>query len=247
VSDGIYIAASGALARLHDLEIVANNLANQSTVGFKRDRTVFESVLESRLPGDDDQPVAGATGRAFTRVDGSTTDFGSGATFATGGALDVAIRGPGFFEIETPSGTRYTRAGAFQLSADGALVTPNGASVAGEGGGALDSGGRAVELLASGELVAERGIALGRLRVVDFARADRLEKDGANLYRARPGAEPRDLESYELLPGSLEASNVEPVRELAALVTIQRTFETAMQMVTADDRITRQLIEEIRS
>lgn len=244
MSDGIYIAASGALARLHDLEIVANNLANQSTIGFKRDRTTFEAVLESRLPGDENEPIPGVTGRSFASVDGSSTDFGSGSAFATGGALDVAIRGPGFFEVETPAGPRYTRAGSFSLSSEGTLVTPNGAPVVGDGG-SLDAGGRNVSLLPSGDLVDERGTSIGKLKLVDFENPGLLEKEGASLYRAPAGLEARDLESFELLPGSLESSNVQPVRELAALVTLQRAFDTAMQMVTADDRITRQLIEEI--
>lgn len=244
MSDGIYIAASGALARLHDLEIVANNLANQSTVGFKRDRTTFEAVLESRLPGEDNEPVPGVSGRSFTSVVSSATDFGSGSAFATGGALDVAIRGQGFFEIETPLGPRYTRAGAFSLSSEGTVVTANGNPVIGDGG-PIDTGGRPVEVLPTGDLVDALGASIGKLKVVDFERPELLEKEGISLYRAPAGVEARSLESAELLPGSLESSNVEPVRELAALITLQRAFDTAMQMVSADDDITRQLIEEI--
>jgi len=244
VSDGLYIAASGALARLHDLEIVANNLANTDTVGFKRDRPTFESVLQSSLLGAGSEPIAGATGRSFARVDGVATDFGSGPTVSTGGALDVAIRGRGFFQVDTPAGTRYTRSGAFQTSADGTLVTAAGGEVAGEGG-PLDSGGRSVRLLASGDLVDDRGVSLGRLRVVDFESPERLSKEGNSLYRAPDGLDPTDLEDFDLLPGSLEQSNVEPVRELAALVTLQRSFDAAMRTITSNDQITRQLIEEI--
>ena len=244
MSDGLYIAASGALARLHDLEIVSNNLANVDTVGFKRDRPTFEAVLQSSLLGNGAEPIAGATGRSFTSVDGVSTDFGSGPTVSTGGALDVAIRGPGFFEVETPAGTRYTRSGSFQTSGDGMLVTAAGGEVAGEGG-PLDSGGRTVGLLASGDLVDDRGASLGRLRVVDFDHPERLLKDGSGLFRAPDGVTPVDLEDFDLLPGSLEQSNVEPVRELAALVTLQRSFDAAMRTITSNDQITRQLIEEI--
>jgi flagellar basal body rod protein FlgG len=244
LGDGLYIAASGALARLRDLDIVANNLANADTIGFKRDRPVFQAVLESSLSGEDAAPIAGAPGRSFASVDGVASDFASGAAASTGGALDVALRGRGFFEVETPAGPRYTRAGAFQVAADGTLVTSGGLPVQGDGG-PLQTGGRAAQLLASGELVDERGVALGRLRVVDFASPERLIKEGEGLYRSADGLEPETLESFELLPGSLEQSNVEPVRELAALVVLQRAFDAAMRTLTADDQTTRQLIQEV--
>lgn len=244
MGDGLYIATSGALARLHDLEIVSNNLANVETVGFKRDRSAFHSVLESALSGGESGVVPGAKALAFASIEGTSADFASGATVTTGGPLDIAILGEGFFEVETPAGPRYTRAGSFHLSAEGTVVTAGGHAVLGDGG-PLQAGDSPVEFRASGDLVDAEGAVLGRLRLVGFDRPELLQKEGANLYASASAGDPQDLDSFALLPKSVERSNVDPVRELAALVTLQRAFDAAMRSITADDQITRQLIQEI--
>ncbi|MFQ5417161.1 MAG: flagellar hook-basal body protein [Myxococcota bacterium] len=244
MGDGLYIAASGALARLRDLDVTSNNLANVDTTGFKRDRTAFHAVLESSLPGGSSGTVPGATARAFASAESISVDFTSGPTVTTGSPLDVAIRGRGLFELETPAGPRYTRSGSFHVGSDGALVTSGGLPVMGDGG-PLQAGNAAVELLGSGDLVDDKGAVLGRLRLVSFDRPELLSKEGDNLYSSPPGAAPQTLDAFELLPKSIERSNVDPVRELATLVILQRAFDAAMRTISSDDQVTRQLIEEV--
>ncbi len=241
----IYVSASGAIARLHDLDVVANNLANADTAGFRRDLTIFEVAVQSALQDVERENVPGSAGRALTRIASSTSDYGSGPITETGKPLDVAILGPGWFEVETPQGLRYTRAGTFAVDPEQRVVTPDGHPVQGDGG-ELRTGAGVPELTPAGDLIDSTGATLGRLKLVDFARLDRLVKDGNNFYRALDGAEPFDIEP-QLAARSIERSNVSPVSEMSRLVILQRAFDASMQILQQQDRSTERLLREIGS
>ncbi len=243
MSDNVYVLASGALARMRDLDVIANNLANLSTSGFKADRTLFESALESQILGPDGRPAAGAPGRVFVGTAGTAAELEAGPLEQTGAPLDAAIRGPGFFAVETPAGVRYTRAGSFQVDAAGQLATPDGHPVLGDGG-AIVATGRPLRILESGDVVDDRGELLGRLRVVRFDEPERLVKEGGNLFRAPEGVTPRPVDSPDLAPGSLEGSNVSAVTELARMVMVQRSFEATLRASMLDDQATERLLQE---
>lgn len=135
---GIYTALSGGIAKSHEIDLIANNLANANTAGFKRDTGTFNEYLSELRHPDSVQSlgreIAGLTsqdGRAvgdksFVEMDGVYTDFRQGGLQKTGRPLDLAIEGKGFFEVLTPQGVRYTRAGSFSVDKDGRLVTSNG-------------------------------------------------------------------------------------------------------------------------
>ncbi len=135
---GIYTALSGGIAKSHELDLIANNLANANTAGFKRDTGTFNEYLSELRHPDSVQSlgreIAGLTsqdGRAvgdksFVEMDGVYTDFRQGGLQKTGRTLDLALEGKGFFEVLTPQGVRYTRAGSFSIDKDGRLVTSNG-------------------------------------------------------------------------------------------------------------------------
>jgi flagellar basal body rod protein FlgG len=243
MSGTLYIAASGALARFTDLEVVANNLANADTIGFKRDRMVFDAALEGALRRVDGRPVPGAAGQVYVDTSGSTTEFRAGGVQPTGAPLDVAISGPGFFEIQTPEGQRYTRAGSFLVSAQRQITTADGYPVLGDGG-PIEVGSRPVEILGGGQVVDDSGAVIGRLSVVQFEDPSGLRKVGRTLFEAPPDAAPAALPA-ELIPRSLERSNVEPVKELGALVVLQRLYDITLQSLNADDEATRRLIQEV--
>lgn len=244
MSSNLYVAVSGAMARLRELDVVANNLANVDTTGFKRDGTLFESTLESALQDRGGDRVPGAPGRAFVTARGARTDLGQGGIAMTGGPLDVAIEGSGFFEVQAPNGPRYTRAGSFLVDASKRIATPDGMPLASEGG-SLTVGDRPVRILASGSVVDDQDQEIGRLKVVEFPAGVALEKDGDNLFRAPQGAAPRTLEQPRLVEGAVERSNVEPVRELAALVLLHRAFDVALQVLKSEDSATERLIREV--
>ncbi|MDJ0847864.1 MAG: flagellar basal-body rod protein FlgF [Myxococcota bacterium] len=241
----IYVAASGATARLRDLEVVSNNLANADTIGFKRNRAQFRTALESLLQERDGSRIGGAAGRAYVGLRSPGPDFAQGPTTDTGAPLDVAIRGEGFFAVETPQGPRYTRAGSFQVASDGKLVDREGRPVLGRSG-PLRVGGSPVEILASGEIVDDRGLPRGRLAVFRFEDPGVLVKEGLAIFRA-DGVEPEAARDAELAPRSLERSNVKAVEELARLIVLQRAFDASMQTLRRQDESIERLLQEVRS
>jgi len=241
----LYLAASGAAARLRDLDVVANNLANADSTGFKRDSAVFEASLAAALRDPEGHPLPGPDATAFVDAALVATDFAAGPVSATGSPLDVAIRGPGFFEVDTPEGPRYTRAGSFVVNGAQELSTPDSHPVIGEGG-PIGLGSRPVEIRATGEVVDDQGSVLGRLRVVDFDPPAGLEKVGGGLFRAPESLAPIPRPDAVLFPRSLERSNVVPVKELTTLLLLQRAFEMNMQVIATDDQMTQQLLQEVQ-
>lgn len=241
----LYLAASGAAARLRDLDLVANNLANADTTGFKRDATIFEASLSAALRDPEGHPLPGPDATAFVDASLIATDFGPGSVTRTGAPLDVAIQGPGFFQVDTPEGPRYTRAGSFAVSSERQLATQAGHPVLGSGG-PIDLGARPVEIRATGEVVDDQGLVVGRLEVVDFDPPDGLEKAGDGLFRAPEGVFPIPRPEALLLPRSVEGSNVVPVKELTTLLLLQRAYEMNMQVIATDDQMTQQLLQEVQ-
>ncbi len=243
MSTNLYIANSGARARMQQLEALANNLANIGTAGFRADRPLFETVLESQLQTLDGGLAAGEEARGFVRAH-ILTDHSSGSVVQTGRELDVAISGPGYFVVDTDGGARYTRSGSFTVSADGMLATLDGHPVLGEGG-PISVGNGPARIDPAGTVVGEGETAIGQLRLEEFDDPALLLKEGASLFRAPPEAVGFPVDAPRLLPGSVEQSNVQPMSELASMIIVQRAFDAAMQVMKSDDEATEQLIREI--
>jgi len=246
VGSDLYIAASGAVARMRQLDVLANDLANAETPGFKRQTPVFEAVLQSALVDGDGHRQPGAPGRSFVGAADLRTDLSPGPVKRTGRPLDVAIQGEGFLVVETPRGERYTRAGALEIRPDRVLSTPDGLPVLGEGG-PLVVGTPGTQIGPDGSLRTPDGQVLGRLRVVEFDAPGRLTREGAGLFAAPEDEVPRDVERPAFLPGSLEGSNVDPVAAMARLVVLQRAFQSNLKALEADDSATGSLIREFSS
>jgi len=240
-----YISASGASAQLRDLDVVANNLANTSTPGFKRSQSIFRSVLESSLRNADGGLQPGAKGSAFVSTDLVGADFSSGSAQQTGSPLHAMIEGPGFFEVETSRGVRYSRAGNFIVNREGQLSTPNGDPVLGQAGPITIPDGNAL-ILPTGDVTDRNGNIFGRLKVVDFEDLQKLEREGESVFRAGDEAGLSEIASPKLIPETIEGSNVNTARELAAMVILQRAFETNLRSMQVDDETTQRLIEGIR-
>ncbi len=243
MSDSFYVSTAGAAARLKQLEIVANNLANAATTGFKSDRVVFDAALEGAIRDLDGEPTPGATGRVFGAVGATHFDPSSGTINRTGRRLDVAIDGPGYFAIGTDEGVRYTRAGSFVVSPLGELVTASGDPVLGDGGPiAVDAENPRIQ--SDGSVVGDSGAVFGRLQVVEFDSPQDLEKAGDALFRSKANAVDLPVEAPRLLEGSVEGSNVDPTRELATLMILQRSYEAAMQVLRSEDESLSRLLQE---
>jgi flagellar basal-body rod protein FlgF len=244
MSTNLYVSTSGALSRLTELEILANNLANADTTGFKADQALFQAALEGALLNAKGLPAPGAPGLSFAAPREVRTDHAGGSVWRTGRPLDVAIEGSGFFVVDTPAGVRYTRAGSFVVGSDGNLATPSGYQVLGDGG-PIAVGDSPARILTRGEVVDEAGTVLGRLRLEEFDDPTLLRKEGEGLFRAPPMAVGFPSQGVSLLEGALERSNVHPVRELASLIILQRAFDVSMQILKSDDAATERLLQEV--
>ncbi len=242
---GIYAAATGMLVEQVRQEVIAGNLANADTAGYKRQVAVERPLAQFPLRRLGDGPgrtPAGVgvlgTGAALATT---VTLFGQGGLRPTGNALDLALVGDGFFAVETPSGVRFTRDGAFMVDRDGYLVTAAGYRVLGEGG-PLQVGSGRVEVDTEGRVTVD-GVTRGRLQLVAFADVTVLRREGENLYSAPPGAGvPADA---SVKAGYLELSNVQPVREMVDLIAVMRSYEACQRLIKAHDETLGQAVNEI--
>jgi flagellar basal body rod protein FlgG len=242
VSAALYLSGVGARARMSQLEVVANNLANADTTGFKADEPLFAAALSMALEDDRGGSHPGAL--AFVAPSGIQARHEQGPISKTGGSLDVALQGAGFFQVQTPDGPRYTRAGSFTVNPDGFLAGPAGHPVLGASG-PIAVGSRGARIEQGGSVVDSSGNVLGRLAVEEFLEPELLIKEGSSLFRAPIELVGLPVESPRIEAGSLEQSNVKPVEELAKLLILQRAFDASMQSLQADDQASRRLIEEM--
>lgn len=240
---GIYLAASGFLGQQKRLEIIANNLANANTAGYKADMPVFQIAGPSsatREPGWEGKPSFPAP-MATPYV---ATDFSQGPLTQTGNPLHVALVDEGFFEVQTPQGLRYTRKGDFTRTADGTLVTQTGHPVMGEGGPITLTEGE-ITIDQSGSLFVDEN-EQGRFRVVVFPDNSHLVKEGDSLF-APSGETPDalDAEEVEVRQGYLEGSNVNAIREMVLIVEALRSFEDHQKMIHTFDSAHQSAVNQI--
>jgi flagellar basal-body rod protein FlgF len=221
MSSGIYIATAGAVAQSQALDATANNIANASTAGFHADRVSFREMLGTARSAD----VAMVSPSTAHGVDGER-----GAMLQTENPLDLAIEGDGVFGVETPEGTRYTRAGNFQLDSNRELVTQDGFKVRGEGGAPISvpPDANLIAVTPDGNISAD-GHAIGRLELATFSPAQ-LKREGGSLFSAT-GAPSATAERPKVRSGMLESSNVNIVRGVVDLVKVSRTYESLMKMI----------------
>jgi len=218
---GYYEAALGSMQQLIRQKVNANNLANAATVGFKKTDVEFSDYL----------------------VMSSRTDFESGPIHQTGGALDMAIVGKGFFAVDTPDGTRYTRAGNFMLNSEGTVVTRNGDPVL-SSGGSLTLPTSDVSVQPDGKIIRGKEV-LGEMQVVYFDKPEELIPVGNNYFKNDPNTNPeKPAEDFHIQQGSIEGSNVNIVSELVDLIDIYRTFEAQQKTLKYFDQMNGQVIEK---
>ena len=257
----LYTAATGMEAMQTTLDVIAHNLANMNTTAFKRDRANFEDLLyrDKVYPGIQDAqqnttPVGVEVGFG-TRVQSTQKDYGQGTIEQTGRNLDIAIEGTGFIEVTDPvtSNPLYTRAGNLDINANGQLVI--GSAQTGRllsPPVSIPQGSEAVVIGTNGQVQvrapgATQLTQVGTINMASFINPDGLLKVGENLYQATDASGqvqqgPAGQNGLGILrQGSLEKSNVEPVREMIDLITTQRGFELNSQAIQAGDQILQQI------
>lgn len=243
---GLYTAASGMMSQMTRQGIISNNLNNATTTGYKQDITsqgVFRRMLMSRIGGGD-TPAGAAELGGFIADSGSvrsTTDYAQGSLTETGGELDLALTGPGFFAVQTPTGLQVTRSGAFSRDAEGRLVTTDGALVLGAGGPLTLPPGPV--MVAGDGTITVAGQPAGQLRIVQFE-DDQLVKAGATRFAPRAGAEPAAA-AAAVNQGFLEAANVDFTRAMADMMAASRSYEASQRMVQMQDELLGKAVNEV--
>jgi flagellar basal-body rod protein FlgF len=232
------IAASGLRARMESLDLLANNVANASTGGYKADREFYSLYTAPEAGGND--PLS-----TMPVIERPWIDHAQGNLHSTGSPLDVAISGKGFFAVNGPSGPLYTRNGNFRLAADGKLTTSDGYAVRGAQGAPLTLQlSRPVDISRDGT-VTQDGAVIGKLEVVDFSSAAGLSKQGASYFRAAASATPARSTDATLEQGSLEASNTGSAEAAVRLVSVMRQFEMLQKAVSLGVDMNKKAIEEV--
>jgi flagellar basal-body rod protein FlgF len=229
-----YIALSRQTALARRMTVVAQNLANVNTPGYKAERIRFETVWEP----------AGPPGRlAFVQEVGRLRDMTDGPLAPTGNPLDFAISGDGFFTVATPDGPAYARSGRFRLDPEGTIVTSTGQPLLDENGSpvTVPAGSSRVELASDGTLSVESG-PFARLQIVTFADPARLERIGDGLFRTDQSPQPSA--DARLVQGMLEGSNVQPVAELTRLIDTTRAFEMVQRLIETHHELDRRVIQQ---
>ncbi len=235
---GIYRIASSMTPRMRQQEVIADNIANAQTPGFKKN-SVFLRMVESKQAGQSELRPNWET----QMMDGVYTDYSQGMLEHTGRGLDVALEGDGFFVVETATGEAYTRNGAFSISPAGLLVTSNGDPVQTDGG-TLALTGSVVEISMNG-LITVDGEQLASLRVVDFPDAAELERQGSTLWRAPADIVPEEVSTPQVRQGYLEKANVDVLREMVDMIDSFRAFENSQRLIQIQDESLGKAVNEV--
>lgn len=230
---GIYATATGMIAAQQWMDVTANNLANASTTGFKRDSVAFDEAMLRELAQGVGQIGAGPV--APTPV----TVFEPGAIEVTGNPLDIAIASArGLFAVQTPTGIGYTRSGAFTLNDSRQLVTASGEPV-------LDKQGRAITLPQGTIAISSEGaISVDDQVVAEIGLFDStaFQKVGSNLYQANG---PVAMIPTHVRSGALEGSNVNAIEAMVQMISIGRSFELAQKSIQSHDEQSQKMIQSL--
>jgi len=244
----LLVGLSRQMVLERQMDVVANNVANVNTTGFKADRSLFEEYLQS---GAHEDNFASSDRRvSFVQDRGTFHDFAAGNTEQSKNPLDVAIDGRGFLVVQTPAGERYTRDGGLQINNQGQLVTVSGNPVLGASGPIVfQPTDHDISIAADGNVTVQEGIARtdsvrGKLRMVSFADAQKLLKEGSNLYSAGTAAAQPDTAS-RIRQGFIEKSNVNSVTEMSRMIEITRAYTSISTLLQQQSDLHKSAIEKL--
>ncbi len=238
----LYVGLSDQMALRRRMDIIANNLANMTTTGFKREAVLFESYVKE-MEGTETPQTSEVS---YVQDYGIVRDLTAGHLEMTGNPLDVAINGEAFLVVQNPQGKElYTRNGHFLISPDSELVAGNGNLVLDAGGAPIsitpsDTG---ISIAADGAIsTRERGV-IGKLQLVRFENGQNMEKVGDSMYATDQVPEPDT--SSSVVQGMLEASNVQPVEEMTSMIQVSRQYQTIANLLKRQDELQRAAINQL--
>lgn len=245
---GLYAAANGMMSVEDRQAVIANNIANSLTPGFKRQTPVQQGYYEVFLGetssanryNHETAPGGGA------KIIATHTDFSNGIVSTTGNSLDAALIGPGFFVVDTPEGERFTRNGKFSVGQDGQLVTNHGFTVLGVGNAPIEVNGGAVEFDGDGQVLVN-GEVRGQLRVVEFDDPQQLNRSGLSLLRASDAVleQSAPAANTTVAGGALELANVQVPLEVSNMLLALRAYGANQKVITSIDETVSRLIDQV--
>jgi len=222
---GLYAGATNMMGQGEYQAIIARNLANINTVGYKKNVAIFESYVTGadKQEQKQEQEASKGSGSTLGKV---ATDFSQGVLNYTGNDLDIAVKGDGFFEVQTKNGILYTRKGSFTLSRDRTIVTPEGwALMSYRGAIQIPKNAQSITIKADG-VVSVDGKDINKLRVVDFSKPEDFEPVGGSAYKLSKNAQPPgDSTDFEIAHGYLEKSNVNAIDEMVNMIANMRNHQ----------------------
>lgn len=246
----LLVGLSKQVALERQLDVIANNIANVNTSGFKAEKSIFEEYLRTNAHEDN---FVGADRRvSFVQDRATWHDLAQGSTQLTNNPLDLVIDGDGYFVVQAQGGERYTRNGALQINNVGQLVTTDGNVVQGTAGPITLQPGDA-DLTVSGDgtvTVREAGnpqanSVRGKLRVVSFDRPQQLVKSGSNLFSAPAGVNATPTTTSRVVQGAVEKSNVSSVGEMTKMLEVMRTYTNIAQILQQQNDLQKTAIDRL--
>ncbi len=233
MTGGISGILSGARAQELRLDVLSNNMANISTVGFKEDRAF--QISSELSPAGENVPGVSTKDAPLNDLSslpvGMFTNFDQGQLKETGNALDIGLEGEGFFSVQTPHGVQYTRKGNFALNSDGTLVTQEGYPVQGNGGGKIRISGKEVVVDPGGAIIVD-GVKVDTLNVVDFPNKKGLLKNGDSFYSPiDPNVQGSPAGKTLVHQGAIEGSNVDSIKIMTEMIDVIRGYESYQKVL----------------
>ena len=234
------IGLSRQVALQRQMDVVANNMANLNTTGFKAEQLLFE---EYKMPVAKDRDFPLLDQRLSYTEDWATIhDMATGAVTDTGNPLDVALDGEGFLTVQTAAGERYTKAGSLAIDATGTLVDLQGNPVMSELGPIhFTPTDTNISITADGTIATDDGVK-GKLRIVEFADPQAATREGNNLWA---GGNPQAATQTRVVQGAIEKSNVSGIAEMTEMIRVQRAYESAASMQEKQDDMRRNAIQTL--
>ncbi|MEM5518853.1 flagellar hook-basal body complex protein [Henriciella sp. AS95] len=235
MSNAVYAALARQTGLMNEMQVVANNLANASTTGYKSDRAIFAEFVSRAGQNMPELSMGGLAGHAF--------DLEQGGLRFTGGKFDLAIQGDGYFLVETPKGQMLSRAGHFQLNEQAELIDSAGNKVLNAGGGAITvpEDARIISIAGDGTISAD-GLIVDQVGVV--VPNGELMRESNTMFSAAGGF--AQAEEPIVVQGALEQSNVEPVLEVARMIEVQRAYEAGQALIEREDERIAKFISTLR-
>jgi flagellar basal-body rod protein FlgF len=250
MQNALLVGLSRQVALSREMDVIANNLANMNTTGFKADGAVFEEYI-SPTASADNFPAADRR-ISFVQDRATWMDLSQGPLERTGNPLDVAINGKGYLVVQTPRGERYTRNGAMQINSNGELVTAEGFQVMGESGPiTFQPKDRNIAISQDGTISVQAGnnsqteSQRGQLRLVSFDQPGRLQKDGTGVFQAPAGVTPQADKLSRVMQGTVEKSNVRSIIEMTRMIEVTRSYTHVANILTQQAELRRTAIDKL--